>query len=300
MSRAEIIIRARGDYYGVIDGEPPDVRELSKRTLGKQVRRVGRFIQLALIGAARCVGADAPPAHTAIYMSSRRGDLETNIEVLEHLFAHRQAPKPLSFINTVSNASCYYVARHFGLHGRSCFLTGVCFSFETALQTALLDMEAGLVRSALVGGLDTVTTPVAVDRKRLGLSGDAPMAEASHWLWLEAGAPASGDTVLDAAEAFADRAALIAWLIARGLDPARTLFAAGQFLTPGDAAAIQSEARLTRVFAYREGLAYYDGQAGAALGAFKHARDLDGCTMAHINGDAEGRYAVFVARRVSA
>jgi len=297
MSR-DIILRAHGDYYAPVAGEPPDVRELSKQTLGKQVRRVGRFIQLALIGAARCVGAEAPPAHTAIYMSSRRGDLETNIEVLEQLFAHAQTPKPLSFINTVSNASCYYVARHFGLHGRSCFVTGVCFNFEMALQAALLDFELGQVRSALVGGLDTVAAPLAIDRRRLGLAPDAPVGEASHWLWLESGAAKPGDTVLEAAEAFPDRAAALAWLRARRLDAEKTLFASGQYLDPADAAALQNEAGVSRSFAYREGLAYYDGQAGAVLGAFQARAEFDGCALAHLNADPEGRYAVLLARRI--
>lgn len=296
----EIILRAHGDYYAPVGEAPPDVRDLSKQTLGKQVRRVGRFIHLALIGAARCVGAAAPPPHTATFMSSRRGDLETNIEVLEELFARAQMPKPLSFINTVSNASCYYVARHFGLHGRSCFVTGVCFSFEMALQAALLDFEMGQVRSALVGGLDTVAAPLAIDRARLGLSPDAPVGEASHWLWLERGQAAAGDTVLETVEAFTDRAALIAWLKARDFAPETTLLAPGQFLSDADAAAIAAEISLTRTFAYRADLAYYDGQAGGALGAFKSANDLDGCTLTHINADPEGRYALFVARRVDA
>jgi len=297
---AEIIIRAFGDYYAPVGGAPPDVRELSKQTLGKQVRRVGRFIQLALIGAARCVGAETPPAHTAIYMSSRRGDLETNIEVLEQLFAHAQSPKPLSFINTVSNASCYYVARHFGLHGRSCFVTGVCFGFEMALQAALLDFQAGQVSSALAGGLDTLAAPLDVDRRRLGVPADAAIGEASHWLWLESRAPAPGDMVLDAVEAFADRAAALAWLKGKRFDPEKTLLAAGQYLSPADAAAAQTEAGISRTFAYREGRAHYDGQAGAALSAFKDEPSLDGCTLAHLNGDTEGRYAVFVARRIRA
>lgn len=296
----EIVIRAFGDYYAPVDGEPPDVRELSKQTLGKQVRRVGRFIQLALIGAARCVGAETPPAHTAIYMSSRRGDLETNIEVLEQLFAHAQSPKPLSFINTVSNASCYYVARHFGLHGRSCFVTGVCFSFEMALQAALLDFGSGQARSALAGGLDTAAAPLDVDRRRLGLAPDAPVGEASHWLWLEARPAAPGDMVLEAVEAFADRAAAVAWLKAQRFDPEKTLLAAGQYLSPADAAAFQSEAGISRTFAYRESLAYYDGQAGAAFSAFAADAALDGWRMIHLNGDPEGRYAVFSARRIKA
>ena len=297
MSTTEFVIRAHGDYYAAIEDEPADVRALAKQTLGVQVRRVGRFILLALIGAARCVGAEKPEAHTAIYMSSRRGDLETNLEVMRQLFAERQSPKPLSFINTVSNASCYYVARHFGLHGRSCFLTGVCFSFESALQTALLDMQAGLARSALVGGLDTVAAPAAIDRRRLGLGPDAPVAEASHWIWLEARRPAAGEIVLEAAEFFPDRAGLLTWLSEQAFDPAKTLYAPGQFLSEDEAAAIAREAGFSRRFTYRADLAYYDGQAGAALGRFRDAHDLDAEALAHVNSDPEGRYAVFVARR---
>lgn len=292
-----IIIRAHGDYYAPVDGEPPDVRALAKETLGKQVRRVGRFIQLALIGAARCVGAEAPPAHTGIYMSSRRGDLETNLEVLEQFFKHGQTPKPLSFINTVSNASCYYVARHFGLHGRSCFMTGVCFSFEMALQAALLDMQAGVVRSALVGGLDTLATPPEIDRRRLGLAEGAAVGEASHWLWLEAGTPAAGDLVLEAVEAFSDRESLSAWLQSLHFAPERLLLAQGQYLSAADFEALQRQTGAARQFDYRNGRAYYDGQAGAALGAFRAASNGAGEALAHLNADPEGRYAVFVARR---
>lgn len=293
---ADVIIRACGDYYAPVEGEAlPDVRALAKETLGKQVRRVGRFILLGLVGAARCVGAHAPPAHTAIYLSSRRGDLETNVEVMEDLFARGLAPKPLSFINTVSNASCYYVARHFGLHGRSLFVSGVCFSFEAALQAALLDFEAGQVRSALVGGLDTLIEPLAIERRRLGLAAEAPVAEASHWLWLEADQAQPGDLVLEASEAFPDRAALIAWLQARGTE--KTTLAQGQYLDDAAFAAIAAEANLPRSFRYRDGRAYYDGQAGAALSAFA-ASDLDGAALTHINADPDGRYAAFVARKV--
>ncbi len=297
---AKIVIRAHGDYYAPVDGEPPDVRELSKQTLGKQVRRVGRFIQLALIGAARCVGAQAPPAHTAIYMSSRRGDLETNLEVLEQFYKHGLTPKPLSFINTVSNASCYYVARHFGLHGRSCFVTGVCFSFEMALQAALLDMQAGLVSSALVGGLDTVASPIEIDRRRLGLPANAAVAEGSHWLWLEAREAQPGDVTLAAVEAFPDRNALEAWLDGQSFAPGRTLLAQGQYLADDDFRALQNKTGVTNSLGYRDSLDFYAGQAGAALAGFIAHPDTEMTTVAHLNGDPEGRYALFVARRETA
>src|SRR5262245_23108268 len=124
MSNIDVVLRAHGDYCAAVDDALPDLRTLAKEATGGHVRRVGRFIQLALIGACRCTGDAKPAPDTAVYIASRRGDLEVTIEVMEQVFRDGQQPKPLSFINTVSNAACYYVARHFGLHGRSCFIGG--------------------------------------------------------------------------------------------------------------------------------------------------------------------------------
>ena len=184
MSKPDISIRAAGDYYAAVGEAPPDVKALCKEVSGKPVRRVGRFIQLGLIGAARCVGSAVLPPDTAVYLASRRGDLEVTSEVMEGLFRDGHAPKPLSFINTVSNAACYYIARHFELHGRSCFLGGAYFTFESALDLALLEMRAGMVRSALVGCVEIASNPMSIHRQRLGVASDTIMAEGSHWLWL--------------------------------------------------------------------------------------------------------------------
>jgi len=54
-------IRASGDYCAAVDDPLPPLKALVQQLLGVRVRRIGRFIQLALIGAARCVGAATPP-----------------------------------------------------------------------------------------------------------------------------------------------------------------------------------------------------------------------------------------------
>jgi hypothetical protein len=102
---------------------------------------------------------------------------------------------------------------------------------------------------------------------------------------------------LEAVDAFADRDALRAWPQPSASAPETTHFAAGQFLPADDAHAIPGEIGLTRRFDYRAGLAYYDGQSGAVLGAFRTHPDLDGCMLLHVNSDPEGRYAVVVARK---
>lgn len=297
MSKPDISVRAVGDYYESLADAPPDLRTLTKDETGKQVRRVGRFIQMGLIGAARCVGSATLPPDTAVYLTSRRGDLEVTIEVMEELFRDGHAPKPLSFINTVSNAACYYVARHFELHGRSCFVGGAHFAFETALDLALLEMRAGVVRSALVGCIEIATDPLAVHRQRLGLAPDAAVAEASHWLWLEAreGGDAAGS--IGAVEFFGNTADLAAWFSRQGLDANATAFSQGQFWADGEAAAIQRELGLRKAFNYRAGRGYYDCQSGALVSAFLQGGEDGVSAVLHVNGNPDGRLAVMLARR---
>src|SRR5689334_1064617 len=133
-----LYIYSTGDYCERVEGEPPELKTLVQQTLRTHVRRVGRFIQLALIGAGQCAKASIPQ-NTAVFLASGRGDLEVTLDVLEQLFLHAQAPKPLSFINTVSNAACYYIAQQLKLQSRSSFVCNRHFAFESALQLACTD-----------------------------------------------------------------------------------------------------------------------------------------------------------------
>lgn len=284
-------IRADGDYYAEIPGaeaQPPELKALVTEAIGEPVRRIGRFIQLALIGAGRCVGAHALPADTAVYLSSGRGDLEVTLDVMEQLFRHGQPPKPLTFINSVSNSACFYIARQFGLTGPSSFVCNRYFGFESALQLALDDLAAGAVRSALVGSVDVVVAPLADHRRRLALDPGAPLAEGSHWLWLTA---ADGPPPL-AVQHCADRAALLAWIVAQGLEPGRCHLSGGQFLDSAELEAIGAATGLALRFDYRDGRGYYDSQAGAALSEFRRAHPAG--QLLHVNGDADGRYSALL------
>ena len=286
------MIRAGGDYYAEIhDAVPgaaaqsPELKALVTAAIGEPVRRIGRFIQLALIGAGRCVGGRALPADTGVYLASGRGDLEVTLDVMEQLFRHGQPPKPLTFINSVSNSACFYIARQFGLTGPSSFICNRYFGFESALQLALDDLAAGTVRSALVGSVDMVVAPLADHRRRLALDPGAPLAEGSHWLWLTT---ADGPPGL-AVQHCVDRVALLDWIAAQGLERGRCHLSGGQFLDPAELEAIAAATGLALRFDYRDGRGYYDSHAGAALGEFRCAHP--GGQLLHVNGDADGRYS---------
>lgn len=279
----ETRIAGIGDYLSEEGGDLTDLKPIVKATLGQPVRRIGRFISLALIGAARCLDGRTPPPETAVYFTTGSGDFEVTVEVMEHLFRDGYPPKPLSFINTVSNAACFYVAKQFGLHGRSTCMGNRTFGFETVLQLALLDLKMGVVKSALIGSADIVLEPVMVHRQRLNQPPDATIGEAAHWLWLTAGREGAA---LRECRFFASRDDLLAWTAT--FDRATTVLGIGEGLE-GDTFG------LSRSFDYRLGRPYYDSRTAAAPSAFL-AQASPGETLLHVSTDGAGRYAAFTVR----
>lgn len=289
-------IYACGDFYQAAAEPLCELRSAVGAAIGEPVRRIGRFIQLALIGAGRCARGQLP-ADTGVYLCSGRGDLETTIEVMVGLFRGGQAPKPLSFVNTVSNAACFYVARALQLQGRSNFVCNRYFAFESVLQLALLDAESGGINSALIGSIDVACLPLAQHRQRLDLPVGATVGEGSHWIWIgpaDAARPRLGDIL--AAQHFTDQASLLDWIARQKFSSADCLISAGQFLTQDVFAQIQKHSGLHRTFDYREGRAYYDSQSGAAISEFLKAAP-DTSELLHVNANPCGEFSVLRMRR---
>ncbi|HSN18262.1 MAG TPA: beta-ketoacyl synthase N-terminal-like domain-containing protein [Gammaproteobacteria bacterium] len=148
-------------------------------------RRIDRFIQLALLGSARCVAGHRLAVDCGLYLGSGLGPMSNNISTQEQLIRDHLTPKPFNFINTLGNSAGYYVAKNLGLSGPNLFISRRGASFQAALETALVDLECGTSRQALVGVVEEVTLPLAAHRRRQGLSVDTVVAEGSHWLLLE-------------------------------------------------------------------------------------------------------------------
>jgi hypothetical protein len=289
-----LYIAAAADYVARIDGATSvDLKPLVAEAVGVPVRRIGRFIQLALIGAGRCARGTQLARDTAVYLGSGRGDLEVTIEVMQSLLRDGHAPKPLSFINTVSNAACYYVAQSLQLMGRSSFVCNRYFAFESVLQLAALDLQTDSVSSALVGTVDVVVPPLAGHRIRLGLGSATEVADATHWLELRKVASPSTLGRVIAVEQFVDRDALQVWLASQALDD-DGLLATGQFMPASEANEWAEQLKLA-VFEYRKTRAYYDSQSGAAIG--EYLRGNDARTLLHLNRDPGGRYGAMVLRK---
>lgn len=188
----------------------PALRERMTELCRKPFRRVDRFIQLALIGSARCAEAQAILPDCGVYLASAHGDIGISQDVIGRVVDQSGLPKPLSFVNTVSNAASFYVAQNLDLHGRSCFAISQGFEFEAALRLARFDLEQQRGSQALVGCVDECTLPLAAHRLRLGLPADAALAEGSHWLLLSTDS-GPGPELLDM-QWLPDAAAVAGWL----------------------------------------------------------------------------------------
>lgn len=287
-------IYASGDHYHSVDELLPDLKELTQQVTGKSFRRIGRFIQLAMIGAARCTQLSAPK-DTAVYLASGRGDLELTVDIMRDLFAHAQTPKPLAFVNTVSNAACFYVAQLLSLQSRSNYVCNRYFAFENALQLAMMDLRINTVASVLVGSVDLCTHPIVEHRQRLHLAPQTVMGEGSHWLWIgrqNTQRPKLGE-LLDV-QHFVDHAALSAWIQSQTLS--KVALSRGQFVNDDEWTSITATVQHDAIFDYRTNRGYYDCHSGAVIGAFLRS-DCPASTLMHINTDDSRRYCVMLVTR---
>jgi hypothetical protein len=286
-------IIATGSYSSEVAGDPPPLKSLARETTGVPVRRVGRFVHLALVGAGRCLQRLTPTADTATYFTSGRGDLETTLDVLAQMCVHGRPPSPFAFINTVGNAACFHVAASFGLRGRSQFVTSRYSPLDAALRLAVLDIAHARVKTALVGSADICTAPLAAHRARIGVAPDTPVGEGSHWFLLAAD-PAAGAAlgVVSSVRSFPDDLALLRHLHELRIDPDRAVLACGQHLPPDRWERCREAAGLGDVFDYRRGLPWYDSQTGHGLHRF--LTEPVALTMVHIDGDPSGRSSMVV------
>lgn len=272
----------------------PDLKEEVKVSMGVNVRRVTRFVQLALIGAGRCRQGHALADDTAIYLSSCRGDTEVAAALLDELVREEELPSPLTFVNSVSNAACFHVTSALGLQQRSNFITNRFDPIAAALKLAAVDIARGECSLVLVGSVDAAALPLAHHRRRLHVDDDVQVGEASHWLMLAAAD--HHDPVLGCVRVgnFASMEDLQDWIAAQDFE-GLVLLAAGQHLRKDDEASLAAMSTIDSVWDYRQEIPYYDSPTGAALQAFFSERKER--VMLHVNSDPARRFSVIVARR---
>ena len=185
-----IYVYASGTHNTVPTNELPDLKSELKALSGKVYRRIDHFIQLALIGAHKAVAEYALPSKTAIYMTSGQGNIAVFQRVREQRHVHKLLPKPVDFINLLSNSAGFYVASHLGLEGKNLFLSHHRFPVQMSLLTALNDLRLKKQEAVLVGGVDEWIENQELAKKLLGVDEATELGEGSNWMLI--GAEAEG------------------------------------------------------------------------------------------------------------
>ena len=162
----------------------PDLKSELKALSGKVYRRIDHFIQLAIIGAHKTAAERQLPKETALYMTSGQGNIAVFQRVREQRHIHKMLPKPVDFINLLSNSAGFYVASHLGLGGKNLFLNHHRFPVQMSLLAAWNDLNLGKQEAVLVGGIDEWIERQELAKKLLGVSEATQLGEGSNWMLL--------------------------------------------------------------------------------------------------------------------
>ncbi len=168
------------------EGEELDVKAAWKAVSPKMIRRTDRFIQLSLLGAYEAIGDSVLEKSTALYMASGQGNLAVFKRLRDQRYINKQPPKPVDFINSLSNTSGFYVAQFFNLYGKNLNVSRQGLVVENTLLLAQVDLELGKEKQILLGGVDELQEPVSFTKRTLGVSNETILGEGSNWMLLSA------------------------------------------------------------------------------------------------------------------
>jgi hypothetical protein len=192
--------------------ELPDLRGLIAPWVPQRIRRIDRYIELCVAGGLNCVAGRQLPENTGVYLATRAGAVSSPAEVMEGIFARQDTPMPLHFVNTLGNTAGFYLTQLLHTKGNTVVVAQEQLSFEAALLHAWLDLQQGRIHTALVGGFDEATFPLAQHARRLGIDAQDEIAEGSHWLLLSAETKNAAAITLGNPVFFAEVEEVLDWL----------------------------------------------------------------------------------------
>jgi len=246
-----IYIHRVSGYSTTLEDGRCDIKALLKAQSGKTFRRTDRYIQLALLGVGNFVGNIEPD--TSLFVSSGEGNLSVFNRLRDQQYIDHQPPRPVDFINSLSNTAGFYVGQYLGLRGKNLFLSHHGFPAQMALILAQNDLSLKKQRQILVGGVDELLEPISYTRKFLGVCNDMGMGEGSNWLILSSekeGAQAGMDIMPEEI----DKESIFALM--NSLD-SRSKVAFGMRMPVDDVAAFMEHSACSR-FNYESSCGYYE------------------------------------------
>ncbi len=146
-----------------------------KSKLTQKFNRSDNFINLTLLGVQQCVQKRVLPKQTSVYIASKNGNMNTTLKVFDSIFIQKKLPMPFNFLNTVNSIKLFYVAKNFGLDGKTLFVD----RFESALPQAFVDIKNG--KTVLLGVVTEAIANLELHREKFGTE---EIIESSRWILL--------------------------------------------------------------------------------------------------------------------
>jgi Beta-ketoacyl synthase, N-terminal domain len=178
---------AASHYFHKLGDSYPSLDARVNAITRERYRRIDRFVQLALLGAAECVAGRPLAEDCGLYLSSGFGPINSNVLVQDAIHRDSRLPMPFNFVNTLGSSACYHVVKELGLASEAVMVARGGASFSTALMCAYADLASGVVSQVLVGAVEECVLPGERHRALLRLDDDVVIAEGSHWVLLEPG-----------------------------------------------------------------------------------------------------------------
>jgi len=120
-------------------------------------RRMGRLLKRSVVTAVEALGQHEIP--DAIITGTGLGCIANTEKFLSAMIDNQEDfLQPTYFMQSTHNTISSQVAQHLKCHGYNCTYSHRGTSFDSSLLDACLQMRAGAIRSALVGGHDEMTT----------------------------------------------------------------------------------------------------------------------------------------------
>ncbi len=287
----------------------PDLNGEVKASTTKSFRRINRFTQLALIGSHRCASKVTIQSKTGLYLVSGQVSTDDIAKMQVTIFRDKQFPMPLSFVNTLGNTACFYIAKSLGLESINMCTTNYNFPFESLLTLVSLDFKRNQIKSALVGAVDECMHPLANHRRRLWLKDDLMLAEGSHWFYLSEDicdtAPIGKIHRVIEAVGFNDLVTKLRMKLTTIDNP---ILSNGFNFCENTLLRLQETLDIKETYHYRDGVGYFNTLTAKGIADFLQQNDsrLFGRTLLHINSsywklntNGDASFRVLIVQRIS-
>ncbi len=275
------------------DPKAPELKTTVKELWGKSYRRLSHFIELAMVGAKRCV--DKAPAaiepQCKVLFTTGQGNISQVAKVTRQIFKDLQPPMPFDFMHITNNMAPFYVAQALQLNSSNLTVAHRAFAFESAVDLATLNL-ATAKGQYLIGAVDECAYPLTEHRRRLGLSQDTQLAEGSHWL-LVGSEPQHAIARLELCRFYPSRNTLLAYL-SRQPPPDSLVLAFGHRIDAAERQLLMQDLDVVEVYDYAAQTGYHDTAAAYAVTSFIESHSQQ--TLLYINKSPQLRYSAVSIR----